>query len=248
MNHRAAQSTAPAWAAQVLTVLPEAFPGSLGLSLAGKALDAGLWALDVVDLRDFAVDKHRTVDDTPFGGGPGMVIRPDVVAAGLDRAEAARPAPTRRQIYLSPRGTPLTQSLVKELATVEVVTLICGRFEGVDERILQARDIEEVSLGDFVLSGGEPAAIALIDAVVRLVPGVLGDQDSLSEESFEGDLLEYPHYTRPRVWEGMAVPDVLTSGHHERVREWRQNESNRITRQRRPDLWSRSVDSRKARI
>jgi len=248
MNHRAAQSTAPAWAAQVLTVLPEAFPGSLGLSLAGKALDAGLWALDVVDLRDFAVDKHRTVDDTPFGGGPGMVIRPDVVAAGLDHAATARPAQTRRQIYLSPRGTPLTQSLVKELATVEVVTLICGRFEGVDERILQARDIEEVSLGDFVLSGGEPAAIALIDAVIRLVPGVLGDQDSLSEESFEGDLLEYPHYTRPRVWEGMAVPDVLTSGHHERVREWRQNESNRITRQRRPDLWSRSVDSRKARI
>lgn len=248
MNHRAAQSTAPAWAAQVLTVLPEAFPGPLGLSLAGKALDAGLWALDVVDLRDFGVDKHRTVDDTPFGGGPGMVIRPDVVAAGLDHAATLRPAQTHRQIYLSPRGTPLTQSLVKELATVDVVTLICGRFEGVDERILQARDIEEISLGDFVLSGGEPAAIALMDAVVRLVPGVLGDQDSLSEESFEGDLLEYPHYTRPRVWEGMAVPDVLTSGHHERVREWRQNESNRITRQRRPDLWSRSVDSRKARI
>lgn len=248
MNHRVAQSPGPVWAAQVLTVLPEAFPGPLGLSLAGKALDAGLWALDVVDLRDFGVDKHRTVDDTPFGGGPGMVIRPDVVAAGLDQAAAQRSAQTRRQIYLTPRGTPLTQSLVKELATVDVVTLICGRFEGVDERILQARDIEEVSLGDFVLSGGEPAAIALIDAVVRLVPGVLGDQESLSEESFEGDLLEYPHYTRPRVWEGMAVPDVLISGHHERVREWRQNESNRITRQRRPDLWSRSVDSRKARI
>jgi tRNA (guanine37-N1)-methyltransferase len=199
-------------------------------------------------LRDFGVDKHRTVDDTPFGGGPGMVIRPDVVAAGLDQAAEQRPAQSRRQIYLSPRGTPLSQSLVKELAAADVVTMICGRFEGVDERILQARDIEEVSLGDFVLSGGEPAAIALIDAVVRLVPGVLGDQDSLSEESFEGDLLEYPQYTRPRVWEGMAVPDVLTSGHHGRVREWRQNESNRITKQRRPDLWSRSTDNRKARI
>ena len=248
MTYRAAQNATPTWAAQVLTVLPDAFPGPLGLSLAGKALDDGLWSLDVIDLRDFGVDKHRTVDDTPFGGGPGMVIRPDVVAAGLDQAAALRPAVSRRQIYLSPRGTPLSQSLVKELAAVDVVTMICGRFEGVDERILQTRDIEEVSLGDYVLSGGEPAAIALIDAVVRLVPGVLGDRGSLAEESFEGDLLEYPQYTRPRVWEGMAVPDVLISGHHERVREWRQNESNRITKQRRPDLWSRSIDSRKARI
>ena len=248
MTYRAAQNATPTWAAQVLTVLPDAFPGPLGLSLAGKALEAGLWSLDVIDLRDFGVDKHRTVDDTPFGGGPGMVIRPDVVAAGLDQAAALSPAVSRRQIYLSPRGTPLSQSLVKELAAVDVVTMICGRFEGVDERILQTRDIEEVSLGDYVLSGGEPAAIALIDAVVRLVPGVLGDRGSLAEESFEGDLLEYPQYTRPRVWEGMAVPDVLISGHHERVREWRQNESNRITKQRRPDLWSRSIDSRKARI
>ncbi|NQV80270.1 MAG: tRNA (guanosine(37)-N1)-methyltransferase TrmD [Alphaproteobacteria bacterium] len=238
----------PNWTAQVLTILPEAFPGPLGLSLAGKGLEAELWALDVFDLRDFATDKHRTVDDAPFGGGPGMVIRPDIVARALDEAVERHPSESRRQIYLSPRGTPLTQQLVKDLSKADVVTLICGRFEGMDERVLQAREIEEVSLGDFILSGGEPAAIALIDAVVRLQPGVIGDHESLSEESFEGGLLEYPQYTRPRIWEGMAVPDVLISGHHERVREWRKSEANKITEQRRPDLWQRTVECRKARI
>ena len=235
------------WAAQVLTILPEAFPGPLGLSLAGKALADGLWAMDVFDMRDFATDKHRTVDDAPFGGGPGMVLRPDVVARALDHAIAARPAANRRVVYLSPRGRPLSQALVRELSEADVVTMICGRFEGLDERLLQARDIEEISLGDFVLSGGEPAAIALIDAVVRLVPGVLGARESLTEESFESDLLEYPQFTRPQVWEGMAVPDVLVSGHHERVREWRRNESERITKLRRPDLWKRFVENEKVR-
>lgn len=235
------------WAAQVLTILPEAFPGPLGLSLAGKALADGLWAMDVFDMRDFATDKHRTVDDAPFGGGPGMVLRPDVVARALDHAIAARPAANRRVVYLSPRGRPLSQALVRELSEADVVTMICGRFEGLDERLLQARDIEEISLGDFVLSGGEPAAIALIDAVVRLVPGVLGACESLTEESFESDLLEYPQFTRPQVWEGMAVPDVLVSGHHERVREWRRNESERITKLRRPDLWKRFVENEKVR-
>lgn len=235
------------WAAQVLTILSEAFPGPLGLSLAGKALADGLWAMDVFDMRDFATDKHRTVDDAPFGGGPGMVLRPDVVARTLDHAIAARPAANRRVVYLSPRGRPLSQALVRELSEADVVTMICGRFEGLDERLLQARAIEEISLGDFVLSGGEPAAIALIDAVVRLVPGVLGARESLTEESFESDLLEYPQFTRPQVWEGMAVPDVLVSGHHERVREWRRNESERITKLRRPDLWKRFVENEKVR-
>ncbi len=239
---------APKWTAQVLTVLPEAFPGPLGLSLAGRGMETGLWALDVIDLRDFATDRHRTVDDAPFGGGPGMVIRPDVVARALDNATTRHPSKSRKQIYLTPRGTPLTQDRVREIAAVDVVTLICGRFEGLDERVLQARDIEEVSLGDFILSGGEPAAIALIDAVVRLQPGIIGDRESLLEESFEDGLLEYPHYTRPRIWEGMAVPDVLISGHHERVREWRKSQADQITKQRRPDLWHRHAECRKARI
>lgn len=247
-NRNAVTGGSPKWTAQVLTVLPEAFPGPLGLSLAGKGLETGLWALDVIDLRDFATDKHRTVDDAPFGGGPGMVIRPDVVARALDDAVERRPSESRKQIYLTPRGAPLTQELVREIGAADVVTLICGRFEGLDERVLQARHIEEISLGDFVLSGGEPAAIALIDAVVRLQPGIIGDQESLSEESFEDGLLEYPHYTRPRVWEGMAVPDVLISGHHERVREWRRSQADQITKQRRPDLWHRHAECRKARI
>jgi len=242
----AAATTRP-WTAQVLTILPDAFPGSLGLSLAGKGLAEGAWALDVIDMRDFATDKHRSVDDTPFGGGPGMVLRPDVVARALDNAIAQRPAEKRRIIYLSPRGRTLDQTTVREMEAADVVTMICGRFEGLDERLLQAREIEEVSLGDFVLSGGEPAAIALIDAVVRLLPGVVGDRKSLTEESFEDDLLEYPQFTRPQVWEGMAVPDVLVSGHHERVREWRRNEAERITKQRRPDLWDRFVESGKVR-
>ncbi len=222
------------WSARVLTLFPEMFPGPLGLSLAGKALERGLWALQVLDIRDFARDKHRSVDDAPFGGGPGMVMRADVVDAALAEAVDAT-APT---IYLNPRGRLLTQSGVRELAAGAGVTLLCGRFEGIDERVLEARAVEEVSLGDFVLSGGEPAAMALIDACVRLLPGVLGAEESLAEESFEGGLLEYPHYTRPQSWCGRQVPEVLLSGHHERIATWRLDQAERITRDRRPDLWA----------
>ena len=229
------------WMASVMTLFPEMFPGPLGCSLAGKALADGLWRLETVDIRGFARDKHRTVDDAPFGGGPGMVMRPDV----LDRAiaEAAGPGPV---IFLSPRGRLLNQAGVKALAAGPGVSLICGRYEGVDERVIEARGIEELSLGDFVLSGGEPAAIALIDACVRLLPGVVGDQATLAEESFEDGLLEYPHYTRPQVWEGRAVPEVLLSGHHDRIRRWRQEQREEATRERRPDLWERRLASQSA--
>ncbi|HXA71507.1 MAG TPA: tRNA (guanosine(37)-N1)-methyltransferase TrmD [Stellaceae bacterium] len=227
--------------ASVMTLFPEMFPGPLGCSLAGKALADGLWRLETVDIRGFAGDKHRTVDDAPFGGGPGMVMRPDV----LDRVitEAAGPGPV---IYLSPRGRLLDQARVKTLAAGPGVSLLCGRYEGVDERAIEARGIEELSLGDFVLSGGEPAAIALIDACVRLLPGVIGDQATLAEESFEDGLLEYPHYTRPQVWEGRAVPEVLLSGHHDRIRQWRQEQREKATRERRPDLWERRLASQGA--
>jgi tRNA (guanine37-N1)-methyltransferase len=198
-------------------------------------MESGIWALETVDIRAFARDKHRSVDDTPFGGGPGMVMRPDVIDAAIAAsADAAGPV-----IYLSPRGRLLTQAVVRELAARPGVTLLCGRYEGVDERVLEARQVEEISLGDFVLSGGEPAAIALIDAAVRLLPGVLGAPATLEEESFERGLLEYPHYTRPAVWQGRAVPEVLLSGHHERVRAWRLRQAEEITRARRPDLWAR---------
>ncbi|HVM79522.1 MAG TPA: tRNA (guanosine(37)-N1)-methyltransferase TrmD [Stellaceae bacterium] len=222
------------WVATVLTLFPEMFPGPLGCSLAGGALGRGLWRLETVDIRGFARDKHRSVDDAPFGGGPGMVMRPDV----LDRAiaEAAGPGPV---IYLSPRGRRVEQARVKELAAGPGVTLICGRYEGVDERAIEARSIEELSLGDFVLSGGEPAAIALIDACVRLLPGVLGEPATLAEESFEDGLLEYPHYTRPQEWAGRPVPEVLLSGDHARIRRWRQEQREKATRERRPDLWER---------
>jgi tRNA (guanine37-N1)-methyltransferase len=229
-------ATAPAgapWRAKVLTLFPEMFPGPLGLSLAGKALEAGIWSLETVDIRRFARDKHASVDDTPFGGGAGMVMRPDVVDAAL-AAEAEG-----RTIYLSPRGRLLDQSLVWALAAEPVLTLLCGRYEGVDERVIEARSLELVSLGDFVLSGGEPAAIALIDAVVRLLPGVVGAPEGLDEESFETGLLEYPHYTRPAEWLGRSVPEVLISGHHERIRAWRHEQAERITKERRPDLWTR---------
>jgi tRNA (guanine37-N1)-methyltransferase len=209
-------------------------PGPLAHSLAGKALDAGLWRLETVDIRNFARDKHRSVDDAPFGGGPGMVLRPDVLDAAIDGAGAAGPL-----IHLSPRGRPLDQQRVRELAASPGVRLICGRFEGVDERLLEARAVEEVSLGDFVLSGGEPAAIALIDACVRLLPGVVGCAETLAEESFAEGLLEYPHYTRPQVWQGRAVPEILVSGDHGRIRAWRRAEAERLTRERRPDLWQR---------
>ena len=230
-----AKAEKPVWTARVLTLFPEMFPGPLGHSIAGKALEDGVWALETVDFRDFASDKHRTVDDAPFGGGPSMVLRPDVVDAAL-QATAGTRGPV---IYLSPKGRLLDQARVREIAQASAVTLLCGRYEGVDERVIEARGLEEVSLGDFVLSGGEPAAIALIDACVRLLPGVLGNVESLVEESFERGLLEYPHYTRPQDWRGRKVPETLLSGHHEKIRVWRLAEAEKITRQRRPDLWAR---------
>ncbi|HKK30897.1 MAG TPA: tRNA (guanosine(37)-N1)-methyltransferase TrmD [Alphaproteobacteria bacterium] len=223
------------WRAVVLTLFPEMFPGPLGSSLAGKALARGDWELDVADIRVFASDKHSTVDDTPFGGGAGMVMRPDV----LDRALEAKADTRGPVIYLSPRGKPLDQSLVKSFAAEPSVTLLCGRYEGVDQRLIEARGLVEVSIGDFVLSGGEAAAITLLDACVRLLPGVLGDPASLAEESFESGLLEYPHYTRPAEWKGKDVPEVLLSGNHAAIAAWRRAEAERITQSRRPDLWAR---------
>jgi tRNA (guanine37-N1)-methyltransferase len=236
----AMSSQAAYWRVSVLTIFPEMFPGPLGQSLAGKALEAGLWSLETLDIRQFARSKHASVDDTPFGGGPGMVMRPDVVDAAL----AAALAPGERAVYLTPRGRVLDQALVRDLASRPKVTLLCGRYEAVDQRVLEAREVEEVSLGDFVLSGGEPAAIALIDAVVRLLPGVMGAPAGLEEESFEAGLLEYPHYTRPADWQGRAVPEVLLSGHHEKIRVWRRQQAEDITRARRPDLWARYVARR----
>lgn len=233
------------WTARILTLFPEMFPGPLGVSLAGKALENRIWALETLDIRDFARDKHRTVDDTPAGGGPGMVMRADVLARAIDAAERLPDGdgePDRSQwplIYLSPRGRVMDQGFVRHLSAGRGVTLLCGRYEGVDERVLEARGVMEVSLGDFVLSGGEIAAMALVDAAVRLLPGVLGEPDTLIEESFEGDLLEYPQYTRPAQFEGREIPEVLLSGHHERIREWRRAEAIRLTRDRRPDLWER---------
>jgi tRNA (guanine37-N1)-methyltransferase len=222
------------WQASVLTIFPEMLPGPLAYSLAGKALRAGVWALDTIDIRAFATDRHRSVDDAPFGGGPGMVLRPDVLDAAIAGAGEVGPL-----INLSPRGRPLDQARIRELAAGPGVRLICSRFEGVDERVLEANAVEEVSLGDFVLSGGEPAAIALIDACVRLLPGVVGAADALVEESFADGLLEYPHYTRPAIWHGRTVPDTLVSGDHGRVRAWRRAQAELLTRQRRPDLWER---------
>jgi tRNA (guanine37-N1)-methyltransferase len=220
------------WRATVLTILPEMLPGPLAYSLAGKALKAGLWQLETVDIRDFARDKRHSVDDAPFGGGRGMVMRPDVLDAAIAGSGGVGPL-----LLLSPRGRRLDQERVRELAAMPGLTLICGRFEGVDERVLEARAIEEVSLGDFVLSGGEPAAIALIDACVRLVPGVVGCAETLAEESFAEGLLEYPQYTRPQLWQGRAAPEVLVSGDHKRISDWRRAEAERLTRERRPDMW-----------
>ncbi len=224
--------TGAPWTAVVVTLFPEMFPGPLGHSLAGRALADGIWRLETVDIRAHAVDRHRTVDDAPFGGGPGMVMRPDVIDAALAAADASG----RPLIYLSPRGRLLDQPRVRALGAGPGVTLLCGRFEGVDERVIAARGLEEISLGDYVLSGGEPAALALIDACVRLLPGVIGSAATLDEETFERGLLEYPHYTRPAEWCGRRVPDVLLSGHHERVRAWRLAEAEAATRARRPDL------------
>ena len=227
----------PPWRARVLTLYPETFPGPLGAALAGRALASGLWRLETVDIRRFARDKHRSVDDHPFGGGAGMVMRPDVLAAAIDSVhpdDAAAPS-----VFLSPRGAPLTQGWVKELANGPGIVLICGRFEGVDERVLESRGATELSVGDYVLSGGEIAAMALIDACVRLLPGVVGRGSSLVEESFEEDLLEYPQYTRPRLFEGRAVPEILLSGDHAAIRAWRRAQAERLTRTRRADLWAR---------
>jgi tRNA (guanine37-N1)-methyltransferase len=225
------------WKAKVLTLFSEMFPGALGLSLAGQGLKDGIWALETVDIRDFARDKHRSVDDVPFGGGPGMVMRPDVVSDAINSVKAADGE--LPLVYLTPRGRPLDQARIRQLAAGPGVALLCGRFEGLDERVLDAHRPEEISLGDFVLSGGETAAIAVLDACVRLLDGIVGQPDSLAEESFEDGLLEYPHYTRPQEWNGQKVPDVLVSGHHEKVRTWRRQRSEAITRERRPDLWAR---------
>jgi len=225
------------WRAQVLTLFPDMFPGPLGFSLAGKALKSGIWGIETLDIRRWSIDKHGSVDDTPAGGGPGMVMRADVLGPALDHVLEI--APECPLIYLSPRGDKIEQAEVAALSRGPGVSLLCGRFEGVDERVLEARPIRQLSLGDFVLSGGEPAALALLDACIRLLPGVLGAPETLAEESFNSGLLEYPHYTRPAVWEGRKIPEILTSGDHAKVRAWRQAQAQDITRQRRPDLWQR---------
>jgi tRNA (guanine37-N1)-methyltransferase len=230
------------WRATVLTLFPEMFPGPLGVSLAGKALSSGLWALEARDIRDSATDRHRSVDDTPAGGGPGMVLRADVLAAAIDAAEIPSDRP---RLLMSPRGRPLTQSRVAGLAAGPGPLIVCGRFEGVDQRVIEARGLEEVSVGDYVLSGGEIAAMALIDACVRLLPGVMGKLSSGADESFSEGLLEYPQYTRPQAFEGRPVPDVLTSGDHARVAAWRQAEAEALTRARRPDLWTAKTSGQK---
>jgi tRNA (guanine37-N1)-methyltransferase len=228
--------------ATVLTLYPDMFPGPLGLAIAGRALREGRWALDAVDIRDFATDKHRSVDDTPAGGGAGMVLRADVVAAALDTQADGRPV-----LAMTPRGVPLTQARVRALAAREGAIVLCGRFEGFDERLFDARAIEEVSIGDYVLSGGEMAALVLLDACVRLLPGVMGAASSGDEESFERGLLEYPHYTRPQEWEGRTIPQVLRSGDHARIAAWRHAQAETDTRLRRPDLWERHVGARVGR-
>ena len=227
------------WRAGILTIFPDMFPGSLGFSLAGKALAAGLWALDAVDIREYAADRHRSVDDTPAGGGPGMVMRADVVGRAVDAlAPGDDPRP---RLAMSPRGVPLTQARVEALAAGPGAVILCGRFEGVDERVIEGRGFEEVSVGDYVLSGGEVAAFALLDACVRLLPGVMGKEASGAEESFALGLLEYPQYTRPQLWEGRAIPEVLTCGDHAKVAAWRRAEAEGLTRARRPDLWAAHV-------
>jgi tRNA (guanine37-N1)-methyltransferase len=227
------------WHATVLTIFPEMFPGPLGQSLAGRALANGLWTLDVANIRDYAKDKHRSVDDEPFGGGAGMVMRPDVLDAAIAANRGSGPL-----VYMTPRGRLMDQPLARELAAGPGVTILCGRFEGVDQRVLDAHEAVEVSLGDFVLSGGELPALVMLDAAIRLLPGVIGKEESLAEESFEWGLLEYPHFTRPADWQGRAVPEVLLSGHHERIRDWRKRQAEEITRQRRPDLWARYVEAK----
>jgi tRNA (guanine37-N1)-methyltransferase len=222
------------WSATVLTLFPEMFPGPLGISLAGKALENGLWSLDVRDIREHGLGKHRTVDDTPAGGGPGMVMRADVAAAAIDAVERQ----DRPLVYLSPRGKPLTQARVKALSDGPGVVMLCGRFEGLDERVIEARQMEEISLGDFVLAGGEIAAMAVMEAAVRLIPGVLGAAASPAEESFSEGLLEYPQFTRPQVFESQSIPEVLNNGNHKEISKWRRTQAEALTRLRRPDLWT----------
>jgi tRNA (guanine37-N1)-methyltransferase len=220
--------------ASVLTLYPEMFPGPLGLSLAGRALDAGTWSLEAVQIRDFASDKHRTVDDTPAGGGAGMVMRADILARAVDHA--APPGDLRPRLLMSPRGRPLTQAKVRALAAGPGALIVCGRFEGVDQRVIEARALEEISVGDYILSGGEPAALVLLDAVVRLLPGVMGNEASGDHESFESGLLEHPHYTRPQEFEGRPIPEVLISGNHAKIAAWRHEQAEKLTAERRPDL------------
>lgn len=239
-----------AWCARIITLFPEAFPGTLGLSLTGKALDQGLWTLETIDLRRFGEGRHRNVDDTPAGGGAGMVLRPDVVGAALGQASIGTPMERARWpvVYLSPRGRPFTHETARAWAEAEGVTLLCGRFEGVDQRVLDHYAVEEVSLGDFVMTGGEIAAQAMIDAAVRLRPGVLGNEASAEEESHSNGLLEHPHYTRPAEWEGHKVPEVLLSGHHGKIAAWRHAQSEALTQERRPDLWTLYQARRKAEL
>jgi tRNA (guanine37-N1)-methyltransferase len=237
MSDTPARPAAPPWHATVVTLFPDMFPGPLAVSIVGSALQSGAWSLDTIGIRDFGLGRHRTVDDTPAGGGAGMVMRADVIASAIDAARARNPeAPA---LYLSPRGEPLTQALVKELALAPGVILLAGRFEGVDQRVILGRRLREVSIGDYVLSGGELAAMVLLDACVRLLPGVLGGADSLSEESFNDGLLEYPQYTRPRDWEGQSIPEVLLNGDHKKIAAWRKSEAEHLTRARRPDLRKR---------
>ena len=233
---------------QVLTLFPEAFPGTANISLAGKALAKGIWALNTIDIRNFSNNEQGRVDDAPFGGGPGMIMRADILAATVDFAQKqVLDRSKSRTLYLSPRGKQFDQSMAREMAQADALTLICGRYEGIDERILTTRDIEEISLGDFILSGGEAAALVLIDAVVRLLPGVINTEDSLTDESFENGLLEYPQYTRPKAWEDRVVPTVLLSGNHGAIRQWRQEQSESLTAKRRPDLWKKHMTQKKRR-
>ncbi|AYG67718.1 MULTISPECIES: tRNA (guanosine(37)-N1)-methyltransferase TrmD [unclassified Rhizobium] len=225
--------------ATILTLYPEMFPGHLGTSLAGKAMERGQWALDTVQIRDFATDRHRTVDDTPAGGGAGMVLKPDVLARAIDHAGEND---SRPRLLMSPRGKPLTQQRVRELAAGDGVIIVCGRFEGVDQRVIDGRGLEEVSIGDYILSGGEPAALILLDAIVRILPGVMGNDLSGLHESFEGGLLEHPHYTRPQIWEGHEIPAVLTSGNHAAIAKWQKEQAEQLTRERRPDLLEKKAE------
>lgn len=225
--------------ATVLTLYPEMFPGHLGASLAGKAMERGQWSLDTVQIRDFTTDKHRTVDDTPAGGGAGMVLKPDVLARAIDHASEND---SRPRLLMSPRGKPLTQKRVRELADGDGVIIVCGRFEGVDQRVIDGRDLEEVSIGDYILSGGEPAALILLDAIVRILPGVMGNDLSGLHESFEGGMLEHPHYTRPQIWEDREIPAILTSGNHAAIAKWQREQAEQLTRERRPDLLDKKTE------